>query len=135
LLGCGHPNTNANGPHVGDRTREIAANATEKAKPAARWVGRKVGQASKWAAQEAAAFVEGVFEGWFREQVPSTKGTAKISVNTASERDLLELPEIYRSEARKIVKNRPFRNTHELVTEGIISEDAYKRIRELVTVN
>ena len=129
-FGCAQPNRQERG----ERTREIAAEATEKAKPTLQWLGTKVGQASKWAAEESVAFVEGVFEGWFRANPSSTNQQSKTDLNTATERELLKLPDMSSATARKITVNRPFRSTRELVTKGIIAEEAYKQIRDLVEV-
>lgn len=118
----------------GERTREIAAGATEKAKPFLEWLGTKVGEASKWAAEESVAFLEGVFEGWTREQRSSANEKAKVDLNTATEGELLRLPDVTRPEARRIVASRPFHNTHELVTKGILSEQDYRQTRDLVEV-
>jgi DNA uptake protein ComE-like DNA-binding protein len=129
-LGCGQPNRQERG----ERTREIAAGATEKAKPTLQWLGTKVGEASKWAVDESVAFVEGVFEGWFRAQSSSANRQAKTDLNAATESELLRLPDMSRSKARKIEANRPFRSTHELVTKGIMTEEEYGRTRDLVEV-
>jgi DNA uptake protein ComE-like DNA-binding protein len=129
-FGCAQPNHQERG----ERTREIAADATEKAKPTLQWLGTKVGQASTWAAEESVAFVEGVFEGWFRATPSSTNRQSKTDLNAATERELLKLPNTSGATARKIEVNRPFRSTRELVTKEIISEAAYKRIRDLVEV-
>ena len=129
-FGCAQPNHEERG----ERTREIAAEATEKAKPTLQWLGTKVGRATEWAAEESVAFVEGVFEGWFRTSPSSTNRESETDLNAATERELLKLPNMSSATARKIEMNRPFRSTRELVTKGIISEDAYKRIRDLVEV-
>jgi hypothetical protein len=128
-IGCAQSNQ----PEPGDRTRQIAAEATEKTKPAVQWLGRQVGQASKWAAEESMAFAEGVFEGWFRKEPPA-KQQPKTDLNTATERELLKLPDVTTATARKIQANRPFTNTHELVTKGLMTEENYKQIRSFVDV-
>ena len=128
-IGCGQSNRQ----EPGERTRQVAAETTEKAKPALQWLGRQVGQASKWAAEESVAFAEGVFEGWFSKQ-PPTKPQPKIDLNTATERELLKLPDVTATMARRILANRPFQNTHELVTKGLMTEEAYKQVHNLVDV-
>jgi hypothetical protein len=35
---------------------------------------------------------------------------------------------------RKIMANRPYEKTHELVSKGIITEGTYNRIRDLIMV-
>jgi DNA uptake protein ComE-like DNA-binding protein len=129
-IGCGPPNRQERG----ERTREIAAYATKKAKPTLQWLGTKIGEASRWAAEESVALMEGVFEGWFRAQPPSTNRRSKTDLNKASESELLRLADMSTSRAIKIEANRPFRSTRELVTKGIISEAEYKQIRDQVEV-
>ncbi len=68
------------------------------------------------------------------QQQPASKPPAKIDLNSAEERELLRLPDITFPLVRKIMASRPFKDTHELVTKGIVSEATYKRMRDLITV-
>jgi hypothetical protein len=62
------------------------------------------------------------------------KPPARIDLNSATERDLLSLPDITFPLVRMIMANRPYRDTRELVSKGIISEATYGRIRGMITV-
>ena len=46
----------------------------------------------------------------------------------------MSLPDVTFPQVRKIVANRPYQDTHELVSKGIISEATYGRIRDRITV-
>jgi DNA uptake protein ComE-like DNA-binding protein len=110
-----------------ERTRDEVAKATERAKPALEDAGRKIGKAAAEAADEAQAAAEGVREGWNRGK------THLVNVNDAAESELVELPGIGHRDARRIVDGRPYKDKHELVAKGVISETAYARIRDRIT--
>jgi DNA uptake protein ComE-like DNA-binding protein len=110
-----------------ERTRDEVAKATERAKPALEDAGRKIGKAAAEAADEAQAAAEGVREGWSRGK------THLVNVNEATESELVELPGIGHRDARRIVDGRPYKDKHELVAKGVISETAYARIRDRIT--
>jgi DNA uptake protein ComE-like DNA-binding protein len=79
------------------------------------------------AASEARAAAQGAREGW--QGHPS----APVDLNSASERDLLRLPGISKTDADKIIDQRPYRDKHDLVEKGMLSESQYERIRDRVT--
>jgi DNA uptake protein ComE-like DNA-binding protein len=110
-----------------ERTRDEVAKATERAKPAIEEAGRKLGQAAESAAEQAHAAAQGVRDGWRSGQHPV------MDLNSASERDLLDLPGITKPEAERIIAGRPYHDKHELVTKGILSGAAYQRIRDQIT--
>jgi DNA uptake protein ComE-like DNA-binding protein len=110
-----------------ERTRDEVAKATERAKPALEDAGRKIGKAAAEAADEAQAAAEGVKEGWNRGK------DHLVNVNAATENELVELPGIGHREARRIVEGRPYRDKHELVAKGAISESEYGKIRDRIT--
>jgi DNA uptake protein ComE-like DNA-binding protein len=68
------------------------------------------------------------------QQQPAATPPAKIDLNSASERELLRLPDITFPLVRKIIASRPFKDTHELVSKKIVSEATYSRMRDLITV-
>lgn len=111
-----------------EKTREEAARAAEKAKPALQEAGKQIGEAANRVAAGARAAAQGAEEGWKRA------GRRVVDLNTASESDLMDLPGIGRNEARKIIAGRPYRNRHELVTKGILTENEYARIREQIEI-
>jgi DNA uptake protein ComE-like DNA-binding protein len=110
-----------------EKTREEVAKATEQAKPIIEDASRKLGEVAHDAADQARAAAQGVRDGW------NASHHGPLDLNSATERQLLDLPGIGRSDARKIIKGRPYREKHELVTRGIISGDDYGRIRDDVT--
>jgi DNA uptake protein ComE-like DNA-binding protein len=110
-----------------ERTRDEVAKATERAKPALEEAGRKIGKAASEAADQAQAAAEGVREGWDRG------GHHLVNVNAATEDELAELPGISHREARRIVDGRPYKDRHDLVVKGAISEETYAKIRDRIT--
>lgn len=112
-----------------EKTREAAADAAAKVKPALKEAGRDLNAAAKTAAEEAHAAAQGVREGWKR-------GSGQpLDLNSASESDLMELPGITHRDARRIIANRPYRDKHDLVTRRIITSDEYANIRDQITAN
>lgn len=124
VVGCG-----AQSGQRGDKTREIVASATERLKPEIQWSARKVGEAARWVADETFAAAEGFIEGWIKPSVQP------INLNSASDRQLESLPGITQEDAHRIITSRPYHNKQALVTKGVISESAYRRIKDRVTVN
>ena len=58
-----------------------------------------------------------------------------IDLNKASRQDLESLPGVNAHQAERIVAERPFANTHQLVTRRILTEDEYSQVRDRVVVN
>jgi Helix-hairpin-helix motif len=112
-----------------ERTREEAAKATERIKPELKEAGKELGQAAREAAEDARAAAQGVREGWNRDH------THPLNLNTATETDLESLPGITKTDAGKIIRNRPYRSKSELVAKGILSETEYDQIRDYVTTD
>jgi len=111
-----------------EKTRDAAADATARAKPALRAAGKDLSQAAQTAAEEAHAAAQGVAEGWKRG------GQRPVDLNSAPESGLLALPGITRRDARRIIANRPYRTPRDLVSRGILSEATYAGIRDQITV-
>lgn len=110
-----------------EKTREEAAKATEHAKPEIEAASRALGRAAKTAAEDAHAVAQGIKEGWKQNHEP-------LDLNSASERQLNDLPGISQRDARKVIQQRPYRSKRDLVTKGVLSEGAYDTIRDDVTV-
>ena len=110
-----------------EKTREDAAKAAEKLKPAIESAGRKLGEATERAAEEARAAAQGVKEGWARGK------HAPVDLNSASETELTELPGITGATARRIIRNRPYRDKEDLVSRGILSQSGYEKIHDQIT--
>ena len=111
-----------------NRTRDEAAKVTERAKPEIQAAGRELGRVAEQAAREARAFAEGVRQGWI------SAGHHVVNINSATESELIELPNISRADARKIIRGRPYHDSQELITKHIVSDDKYAKIKDIVTV-
>jgi hypothetical protein len=112
-----------------ERTREEAAKATERIKPELKEAGKELGQAAREAADDARAAARGVKEGWNRDH------NHPLDLNTATESDLESLPGITKTDAERIIRNRPYRSKSELVAKRILSETEYDQIRDYLTTN
>ena len=110
-----------------EKTRQAAADAAAKVKPALKEAGKDLNAAAKTAAEEAHAAAQGVREGWKR-------GSGQpLDLNSASESELMELPGITHRDARRIIANRPYRDKHDLVARRIITAAEYASIRDQIT--
>ncbi|HEV2398946.1 MAG TPA: helix-hairpin-helix domain-containing protein [Candidatus Sulfotelmatobacter sp.] len=58
-----------------------------------------------------------------------------VDLNKASKADLTSLPGITTQKADRIIAERPYANTHQLVSRRILSEDDYNQIQDRVVVN
>jgi DNA uptake protein ComE-like DNA-binding protein len=58
-----------------------------------------------------------------------------VDLNKATRQDLESLPGINAHQAERIVAERPYANTHQLVTRRILTEDQYAQIQDRVVVN
>ena len=58
-----------------------------------------------------------------------------IDLNKASRQDLESLPGVNAHQAERIIAERPYANTHQLVTRRILSEDEYSQVQDRVVVN
>lgn len=110
-----------------EKTREAAAKATERIKPELKEAGKELGQAAREAAEDAKSAAEGVREGWNRDH------THPLNLNAAPESELTSLPGISITDARKVIRGRPYRSKDELVTRGILSRDEYSKIRDYIS--
>lgn len=103
-----------------ERDKEIhdeAAKAAAQAKPA-------VEEATK----AVKAAVEGAKEGW------ESAGKKLVDLNSASEADLTGLPGIGKREAKRIIRGRPYKDPHELVSKRILSAATFDRLKDDVEV-
>jgi len=57
-----------------------------------------------------------------------------ISLNTASEKELDTLPGVGEVTARKIIDNRPYQRTEELLERKIVGASVYEKIKGLITL-
>jgi DNA uptake protein ComE-like DNA-binding protein len=110
-----------------EKTREEASKATERIKPELKEAGKELGQAARQAAEDAKAAAEGVKEGWNRDH------PHPVGLNSASESELTTLPGISKTDARKIIRGRPYQSKNGLVTKGILSSEDYDKIRDYIS--
>jgi len=73
------------------------------------------------------AVAQGVKEGL------SNKRT--VDLNKASKDDLASLPGLTPHQADRIIAERPYASSHQLVTRHVLSEDEYSQIQDRVIVN
>jgi competence protein ComEA len=74
--------------------------------------------------RDAKAVAEGVKEGMAREKT--------ININKASREDLLTLPGLTEREADRIIAERPFDNTVDLVRRNVVPQVEYDKIRDRI---
>jgi DNA uptake protein ComE-like DNA-binding protein len=87
----------------------------------------KTAQATSTIKRDTKAVAEGVKEG-----LSSKKS---VDLNKGSKDDLVSLPGITSQKADRIIAERPYANTHQLVTRHILSEDEYGQIQDHVVVS
>ncbi len=87
-------------------------------------IRQRTAEATQTMRRDTKAVVEGVKEGMGHDKT--------VNINKASREDLLSLPGITEHDADRIIADRPFADTHELVTRHAISDAEYEKIRDQV---
>ena len=72
------------------------------------------------------AIAEGVKEGLSRKE--------SVNLNKASKADLQGLPGVTPQKADRIIAERPYADTRQLVTRHVLSEDEYAQVKDRVIV-
>ena len=72
---------------------------------------------------------EGVKEGLNRDKDKT------VDLNSSSKDQLLSLPGVSDHEADRIIAERPYHSTRELVSRHLLSEDEYDKIKERIVAN
>lgn len=67
-------------------------------------------------------------------EIPNVSTTQLVSINTATESELDELPKIGPTTAQKIIDGRPYTTIDDLVTKKIVSETVLAEIKALVKI-
>jgi DNA uptake protein ComE-like DNA-binding protein len=88
-------------------------------------IRRQTAQATETMRRDTKAVVDGVKEGLGRSN-------NTININKASREDLLSLPGISDREADRIIADRPFDDSHDLVKRRIVSQSEYDRIQDRI---
>lgn len=130
LAGCSSRNNNARAQSQeskDQKTREEVANATAKIKEESRVAVQNVDEAARQAGHELKVAGQGAKEGWNRNESDT------VNVNSASKEQLEALPGLSAVECDKVINERPYSSTHDLVTRGIISQGEYDRITDRLT--
>ena len=89
-------------------------------------IRKDTANATSQATRDAKAVAQGVVDG--------LRHGGTVNINKASEQDLEKLPGITETEARRIVENRPYDNSYELVKKRILPKAEYDHIAEKITV-
>ncbi len=87
----------------------------------------KTAEATSTIKRDTKAVAEGVKEGLSSKR--------SLDLNKASKDDLASLPGITAQKADRIIAERPYANTHQLVTRHVVSEDEYAQIQDRVIVS
>jgi DNA uptake protein ComE-like DNA-binding protein len=66
------------------------------------------------------------------QKADAAKSAAQIDINSASEKDLKQLPGIGDAYASKIVAGRPYRAKNQLVQKKIIPQATYDKIKDQI---
>jgi len=113
-----------------EQTRQETADAAKKVKDESKEAAKQIEAASDQVKDQVKAVAQGAKEGWNDDK----DKTRTVDINTATIAELTNLPGIGKTEARRIIKARPFTTKHELVSRGILSEDDYLKLSDHVTV-
>lgn len=80
------------------------------------------------------AAATGGFEVWWINQPPSSSPSSTLlDINSATVRELTTLSGIDQSTAEKIVAERPYKRTDDLVGKNIIPQATYDKIKDQVS--
>ena len=89
---------------------------------------KETAEATSTLKRDTKAVAEGVKDGL------TSNSKRSVDLNTASKDDLASLPGVTARQADRIVAERPFGTTRQLVTRHVVSEDEYAQIQDRVTV-
>jgi DNA uptake protein ComE-like DNA-binding protein len=87
----------------------------------------KTAEATSTLKRDTKAVAEGVKEGLSNKR--------SVDLNKASKDDLAALPGVSAKQADRIIAERPYATTRQLVTRHILSEDEYGQVQDRVVVN
>jgi DNA uptake protein ComE-like DNA-binding protein len=90
-------------------------------------IRRETANATSTAARDAKAVAQGVADG--------LKHGGAVNINKASEKDLETLPGIDEAAAQRIIDNRPYDNSADLVKKHLISKSEYDHIADKVVTH
>lgn len=88
-------------------------------------IRQRTAEATETVRRDTKAVVEGVKEGMGRDE-------KAVNINKASREDLLRLPGMTEHDAERIIAERPYDDTHDLVRRRVVSEAEYDKIRDQI---
>ena len=88
-------------------------------------IRKETAEATSTAARDAKAVAQGVAEG--------LKQKGPVNINKASDDDLRSLPGIDDATARRIIDDRPYDSSDDMVKKHVITKAEYDRIADKVT--
>ncbi|UWZ84935.1 ComEA family DNA-binding protein [Occallatibacter riparius] len=103
----------------------LTACTPEKKSPEA--IRQETANATKEVTQDAKAVAQGVVDG-IRNKGP-------VNVNKATSGDLKKLPGVDDAVAQKIIDNRPYDDSYDLVKKGAVSKSEYDQLAGKVTTH
>lgn len=101
----------------------LAACTTQQRSPDA--IREDTARVTREATQDAKAVAKGVVEG--------LKDSGTVNLNKASSDQLKKLPGVDDAAARRIIDNRPYDDSYDLVKKGVVSKHEYDQIAGKVT--
>lgn len=87
-------------------------------------IRRKTAEETATLKRDTKAVAEGVKQGLTSKN--------SVDLNHASKTDVSSLPGVTDRDAERIIAERPYANTHQLVTRHVLTEDEYARIQDRV---
>jgi DNA uptake protein ComE-like DNA-binding protein len=88
-------------------------------------IRQRTAEATETVRRDAKAVAEGVKEGMGRDK-------KAVNINRASREDLLNLPGISEHEADRIIAERPYDNTEDLVRRHVLPREEYEKISDRI---
>lgn len=88
-------------------------------------IRQRTAEATETVRRDAKAMAEGVKEGMARDK-------KTVNINRASREDLLTLPGITEHEADRIIAERPYDNTDDLVRRHVVPREEFDKISDRI---
>lgn len=114
-----------------EQLKQQAAQTTQQVKQGA----QQAAADAKVAAANAERKLNDVAAGVKQGMKSNKPAPGTIDINSASEGQLVDLPGITGARAQRIIRNRPYSQTHDLVAKGILTEQQYGRISGQITTD
>ena len=109
-------------------TRRQATNATEQLKRDSREAAGDLKKGAAEAGTQLTAAAQGVKDGM------NDKSSSQVDLNSATKPQLMGLSGVDEPTANAIIADRPYRQPHDIVRKGAVSEEQFQKISRSVTV-